>query len=305
MRSDWARTELGLVDGPQDWKIGAPPAHLHGHRTRLESRLPRAARPAGLPLSAFVAKAEAERMVFPVLVLAPHSPQPFGPPTGNDWTVKSGTQNRPLVRSVTYDPQSGAEARRSGFADTHLVDRIVNYGIAFHEGQLFGLANQLLGVVIALSLIAISIIGVLMWLKRRPHGELGAPTAAATGSRPLLLAGIVVLAIILPLFGVSLIGVLLLEFLLRHRFKRISELVRLGSEKRHPYDDPLYHVVIEMEAPKARLAAEYTLQLRTFAYAVSATERVQKSLAQSNVTPTPSAYGLAKPVTAAGFNGRR
>ena len=170
--------------------------------------------------------------MFPVLVLAPHSPQPFGPPTGNDWTVKSATQNRPLVRSVTYDPQSGAEAQRSGFADTHLVDRIVNYGIAWHEGQLFGFANQLLGVAIALSLIAISIIGVLMWLKRRPHGELGAPTAtaAATGSRPLLLAGIVVLAIILPLFGVSLIGVLLMEFLMRHRFKRTASWLGLRAK---------------------------------------------------------------------------
>jgi hypothetical protein len=40
-----------------------------------------------------------------------------------------------------------------------------------------------------------------------------------------------------------------------------------------PYDNQLHHLVIELKAPKRRLAAEDTLQLKTYAFAVSADER--------------------------------
>ncbi|WP_448664108.1 PepSY-associated TM helix domain-containing protein [Sphingomonas sp. CJ20] len=167
----WARTELGLVKGPQDWKIGADGGHA-GHHGAMPMAMPDLAGPKGLPLSAFVARAEGEHMAFPVLVLPPHAPQRFGPPLGDEWMAKSEAQNRWLDRQVTYDPATGRETGRRGFAEQHIVDRIVNTGVALHEGQLFGLANQLIGVLTAVSLIAISILGVAMWLKRRPQGSL-------------------------------------------------------------------------------------------------------------------------------------
>ena len=212
----WARGELGLVEGVQEWKIGAekaavaaPVAHDHGtasHSPQMRADMPEQS----LPLAASVQRAEAEDMAFPVLVLPPHAPQRFGPPTGNVWTVKSEAQNRPLVRSVTYDPQSGTELSRNGFADKHPIDRAINIGIAWHEGALFGLTNQIMGLVIALALIALSVLGVLMWLKRRPKGKLAAPPPGGRLPRGLI-AGIVVLALLLPLFGVSLVAILLFD----------------------------------------------------------------------------------------------
>lgn len=207
----WARGELGLIEGPQDWKIGAEKPVAHDHGAMAHSSPPRPQAPAeSLPLSAFVARAEAERMAFPVLVLPPHAPQRFGPPTGDVWTVKSEAQNRPLMRTVTYDPRTGEERSRSGFADKHPIDRAINVGIAWHEGALFGLANQIMGLIIALALIALSVLGVLMWLKRRPTGKLAAPPRG--GRLPHgLIAAVAVLAILLPLFGVSLVAILLTE----------------------------------------------------------------------------------------------
>ena len=212
----WARGELGLVEGVQEWKIGAekaavaaPVAHDHGtasHSPQMRADMPEQS----LPLAASVQRAEAEDMAFPVLVLPPHAPQRFGPPTGNVWTVKSEAQNRPLVRSVTYDPQSGTELSRNGFADKHPIDRAINIGIAWHEGALFGLTNQIMGLVIALALIALSVLGVLMWLKRRPKGKLAAPPPGGRLPRGLI-AGIVVLALLLPLFGLSLVAILLID----------------------------------------------------------------------------------------------
>lgn len=84
----WARTELGLIDGPQDWKIGAGGGHS-GHTHGAAMHMPASPPAESLPLSAFVAKAGQENLAFPALVLPPHAPQLFGPPTGNEWTARA------------------------------------------------------------------------------------------------------------------------------------------------------------------------------------------------------------------------
>lgn len=210
----WAREELGLIQGPQNWQIGAEQPPVHDHAAMMAAPPP-ASLPPGSSLSVFVAKAQAERMAFPVLVLPPYAPQKFGPPSGNVWTVKSEAQDRTLNRDVTYDPATGAERSRSGFGDRHVVDRVVNTGIAWHEGQLFGLANQLLGVVTALALIAVSLLGTWMWLKRRPAGELGAPSGQGAPKMRWAFAAIIILGLLLPLFGASVLALLVLERLVR------------------------------------------------------------------------------------------
>jgi uncharacterized iron-regulated membrane protein len=219
----WARAELGLVNGPQNWKIGAPAAGHGGHGGHGgHSEHPPVAVPAGgLPLSAFVARAQAERMAFPVVVLPPKAPQRFGPPTGADWTAKSEPQNRPLGRQVSYDADTGAETGRRGFADQHAIDRVVNTGIAWHEGQLFGWANQLLGVATALALVAISLMGVLMWLRRRPQGGLGAPPAARGVKLRWAVAALVVAGLLMPLFGASLLLLAILDRIVARRRRAV------------------------------------------------------------------------------------
>ena len=205
----WVRAELGLVKGPQDWKIGADGGH-GAHHGGMPIMAP-ATLPHGLPLSTFVAKAEAEHMAFPVLILPPHAPQRFGGPTGDVWTVKSEAQNRRLDRRVTYDPASGHETGRSGFADEQVIDRIVNTGIAWHEGQLFGLANQLIGLATAIALVGLGVAGVLMWLRRKPQGRIGAPLPGQGTDLRGLIAILVVMGALLPLFGASLLGLWLLD----------------------------------------------------------------------------------------------
>lgn len=206
----WTRAELGWVKGPQDWKIGVDGGHAgHDHGTAMPMAQPGVAG-AGLPLSAFVTKAYAERMAYPVLVLPPHASQAFGPPTGDVWTVKSAAQNRTLTRQVTYTPATGTETGRSGFADQHLIDRVVNTGVAWHEGQLFGVANQIIGVITALALIGLSVVGVLMWLRRRPVGGLGAPPAAKVKFGWAAFA-LFALCVLLPLFGVSVLVILIAD----------------------------------------------------------------------------------------------
>ena len=207
----WTRAELGWVKGPQDWKIGVDGGHAGHDHGMEEPSASVAVPPRGLPLSTFVKRAEAERMAFPVLVLPPHVPQAFGPPTGDVWTAKSAAQNRTLARQVTFDPITGQEISRTGFHDQHVIDRIVNTGVAWHEGQLFGPVNQIIGVFTALALICVSALGVLMWLRRRSPGTLGAPPADGELRPGWLIVPMVMLGVLLPLFGASVLAILLVE----------------------------------------------------------------------------------------------
>jgi uncharacterized iron-regulated membrane protein len=208
------RTELGLIEGPVQWKVGTTHPIEAGHEGHGAMAMPETAKTRSaesLSLSAFVARARMQGMAYPVFVIPPHTPQRFGPPTGSDWTVKSETQNRPLARQVTYDAATGAETGRRDFADQHVIDRVVNTGVAWHEGQLFGIVNQLIGLATTLGLVTISILGLLLWLRRRPAGRLGAPPAPWGKAARWPLAALLVLALLLPLFGISLIALALLD----------------------------------------------------------------------------------------------
>jgi uncharacterized iron-regulated membrane protein len=119
---------------------------------------------------------------------------------------------------------TGAIASRKDFRDRHLIDRVVSTGIAAHEGRLFGLPNQLLGVVTASGLILLCVSSVILWWRRRESGVLGAPKVLVP---PRFSFGLLVLVVLfglyLPLFGLSLMGVLLVETLVLRRIPGVRD----------------------------------------------------------------------------------
>lgn len=176
---------------------------------------------------------ELDRLVPVVAPLGLAAPALISPPSGlsASWTARSEAQNRPLRQSLTLDGATGTITSRKFFAEWALIDRLVGYGVAIHEGQMFGWLNQALGVFTALGLVVVSVSGFVMWWKRRPAGKLGAPPAGRRlTSLPLLLAGIGVLGIALPLLGASLLIVLAFD---RWVLPRLPTLARyLGAELR-------------------------------------------------------------------------
>lgn len=163
------------------------------------------------PLDRLVARVEPLGLAAPVLI---------APPTGmhQPWTAKSDAANRPLRTDLTLDGETGAILSRKDFAQRRLVDRIVGYGVAAHEGQLFGWANQLLGLLTAIGLTLLAVSSVVLWWRRKPDDALGAPPALG---RPPVVAGfvalLVALGLFLPLLGVSMLAVLLAERLVLRR----------------------------------------------------------------------------------------
>lgn len=232
------RAEMGWTKGAQDWTIGgrAPDSAEHSEHAEHDhaAMMAGAAAMPGMDhtgmhhaaapvtLSAMVARARAERLAFPVLVTPPGAPGRFGRKGAPDWTVRSDSQNRPLRMSITYDAATGSEKARETFADGHPIDQVVGYGVAWHEGQLFGWINQLIGVLTALMLIALSVTGFLMWRKRKPEGALGAPPLPGDRKLAGLVPLVLLFAALLPLLAASLVAILLIERWVLPRFPRVS-----------------------------------------------------------------------------------
>jgi uncharacterized iron-regulated membrane protein len=212
------RTQMGWVQGAPDWSLGgrtaAPAGGGHGGHDHATMHTDAAPVVDLAALDGIVAKAAGESLAFPVLVIPPGAPRDFTGVTSPGWTLKSDAQNRPLVTTITYDA-GGTELARERFADQHPIDQVVGYGIAWHEGALFGAANQAIGVVTVLALVTMSVTGFLMWRRRRPPGVLGAPPLPADRRKPLFVAfATLLLAVYLPLLAASLLLLWLLDRLL-------------------------------------------------------------------------------------------
>jgi uncharacterized iron-regulated membrane protein len=122
-------------------------------------------------------------------------------------------------RSVHVDRFGGTVVSQYGYDDYPALAKTVAQGIALHEGRRFGMLNMVLTAAFCTAVVVMCVTGPLMWWRRRPRGQgrLGAPRGTLPlRTTPLLAVGIVVLGVALPLFGASLLVVLLLDrFVLR------------------------------------------------------------------------------------------
>ncbi|MEM6650264.1 MAG: PepSY domain-containing protein [Pseudomonadota bacterium] len=168
---------------------------------------PKADHSQGIPLQAILDQSQASVLPAPVEIQ---------PPRGENgvWTIRSMTQNRPHRVTAHYDQWTGEEIMRIEFADHHPVKRLASYGIAFHEGALFGWVNQLVGVLATLAVVALSVTGGLMWWRRKPAHTLGVPPLPEDKKLSFTVIGLIgLLALFLPLVGLSLLLALLGEFI--------------------------------------------------------------------------------------------
>ena len=112
---------------------------------------------------------------------------------------------------------------RVRWQDYNLVAKSVETGVMLHEGKLFGLANQLLMLAVCLLILLSSVSGLVIWWKRRPQGKLGVPPLRH--DLPLWKTAVVIiiaLGVALPLVGMSLVVIGLLDWLVISRRKQVA-----------------------------------------------------------------------------------
>lgn len=196
----WAQDKLGVPDIGQEWFV------------TLQSGPQPQGQATPLNLSAVVQGLRGETLLPPVIVK---------PPRGDNgvWTVRSLHPNRANRVTIHYDRWTGQEKMRITMADKHWFKRLVSHGVSLHEGHLFGPLNQALGVLTALAVIAIAVTGPLMWWRRRPKGSWAAPPAPQGVVKGKVKGGLVALilliAVLLPLAGLSIVAIAVLDGIIR------------------------------------------------------------------------------------------
>lgn len=170
--------------------------------------------------------------VFPLSLAEPVLISPPTTKTPN-WVARSDSQNRALRATLEFDPKTFQLVKQSGFADRPFVDRVIGIGISAHEGQLFGWPNQLMGLMTALGYLVLVVTSTLMWWRRRPDNSLGAPVDVLPRRRlaPALVGLIVVLGVLLPTLGVSLLATLAIEALIQRRYPALSRWLGLETHR--------------------------------------------------------------------------
>lgn len=128
--------------------------------------------------------------------------------------------NNPAQEKTVHIDQYGGQAVATyGYDQYPLLAKTVSRGIALHEGRHFGTLNMIASAGFCVLVLFMCVSGPLMWWRRRPkNGTLGAPRAKMPlKATPLLAIPIAALAVFLPLFGLSLLAVLILDQLLLRR----------------------------------------------------------------------------------------
>ena len=241
------RAEMGWDGRSQDWQTSrqaerqqATDEHAHHDGSSASSNAAGSSPSGGatpsqdptgaLPLSHFVEQARALAMAHPVIVTPPGGPKRFGRGAETVWAIRSDSQNRTLRTTVRLDPDSGRELSRETFRDQHVIDRVIGYGISWHEGQLFGTINITAGLLTASGLLMLVVTGTVMWFRRSRHrAGLGAPppTLDARLPRRMFIAA-AVSCLLLPLLAVSAGVLWVLERVLLRRVPGVASWLGLA-----------------------------------------------------------------------------
>lgn len=116
--------------------------------------------------------------------------------------------------TIHLDQYSGAVLADYRFDNYGLVGKVVALGITLHKGTEFGLINQLISLMICLGIILVAVSGFYLWLKRKPSKGTGAPKGPPAKSVKWFILVLIVLGVLFPLVGLSLIVVWLVDLLI-------------------------------------------------------------------------------------------
>ncbi len=140
---------------------------------------------------------------------------------GKAWVVQEIQRSFPTeVDAVAIDGSTMRVTDRIDFADFPLLAKLSRWGIDTHMGSMFGWANQLVLLALALGIATLVGLGYAMWWRRRPtRGFAAAPARGVLRDAPwwgivLVFAGAVGLGLLLPFVGYTLAAFVVLDSIL-------------------------------------------------------------------------------------------
>jgi uncharacterized iron-regulated membrane protein len=152
----------------------------------------------------------------------------------NRWPQRVSEQRTLYLNQFTGATITNATADQDG-----ALSRLTSFGIAMHMGNQMGWLTRISATVACLGVLLSVLTGLLMWWKRRPsgHSGLAGPASAATRANTpkramvTVAAVAIVLGIVFPAFGISLIVVLVAEAIVAARRDHASRVTSTTTSK--------------------------------------------------------------------------
>lgn len=184
--------------------------HEHNHHSEPEAQ---AREPKAFEFEHMLHMARAEGLdAAKIEIVASHSPN-------RAWTVNEIDRSWPTqVDAVAIDARTFTVIDQVNFADYPLAGKLTRWGIDAHMGVLFGLANQLLLVLVALGLAALVVWGYVLAYTRslgNSRNLLQLFLQLSPRARLVLVTLTLAIGLALPVLGVSLVVALILDALKR------------------------------------------------------------------------------------------
>jgi len=124
-----------------------------------------------------------------------------------------------------FDQYSGQLISKVGYEDYGIIAKWFTWGIPLHEGHLFGWTNKIINLIVCLAFLFVIFWGFKSWLIRKKKNLLSAPPKLSSVSIGFLIF-MIIMGIIMPLFGISLIVIFIIELIMVMFNKRKTARVR-------------------------------------------------------------------------------
>ncbi|MDQ8726635.1 PepSY domain-containing protein [Bradyrhizobium sp. LHD-71] len=119
-------------------------------------------------------------------------------------------------RTLHIDQYSGRVLGDIRFQDYGWAAKAVELGVQIHMGNYFGQLNQIVMLIPCIGIVVLTATGPIMWWRRRPKAQFGAPQPTSSLSARTLTMIVVGLCVVFPLAGASLAIVLIADNVGRH-----------------------------------------------------------------------------------------
>ncbi|MBO0928980.1 PepSY domain-containing protein [Staphylococcus sp. 30400_3112M30941] len=126
-------------------------------------------------------------------------------------------------KTLYFDQYSGKKLGTIKYDDYGIIAKWFTWGIPLHEGHLFGILNKIINLLVCIALLVAIGMGFVSWIKRTKNASVKLPHRVKTPASLSLVIFLVILGLLMPLFGLSLILVFIIELILYFKDRKTKQ----------------------------------------------------------------------------------
>ncbi len=126
-------------------------------------------------------------------------------------------------KTLYFDQYSGKKLGTIKYDDYGIIAKWFTWGIPLHEGHLFGILNKIINLLVCIALLVAIGMGFVSWIKRTKNTSVKLPHRVKKPASLSLVIFLVILGLLMPLFGLSLILVIIIELILYFKDRKTKQ----------------------------------------------------------------------------------